>query len=117
MFQLIILGALDGIWLSFKVPISRYLVGCPSLSNQGTGYYHTAMTLTVVAGPATAGYLFEIYKNYDLAFIIGGTSNLVCAFILIVGILVPEIIASCMKRNDKTHVDKKEVGMQEINYY
>lgn len=117
MLQLIILGALDGIWLSFKVPISRHLVGCPSLSNQGTGYYHTAMTLTVVAGPATAGYLFEIYKNYDLAFIIGGTSNLVCAFILIVGILVPELIASCMKRNDKTHVDKKEVGMQEINYY
>ena len=41
--QHIILGLLDGIWLSFKVPIACDLVESSVLGNQAIGYYHAVM--------------------------------------------------------------------------
>jgi MFS family permease len=118
--QLIILGALDGIWLSFKVPIACHLVGSSALANQASGYFHTAMAPLTVAGPAVAGWLYERYHNYDLAFYLGGTASLICCSILVVGILVPDLFRYAIKRKNNKIANehfKKNVNLEEINYY
>lgn len=118
--QLVILGALDGIWLSFKVPIAAHLAGSSALANQASGYFHTAMAPLTVAGPAVAGYLYENYHNYDLAFYLGGTASLICCSILVFGILVPDLFAYTAKKKNNRIANEhfeKNVHLEEINYY
>lgn len=115
--QLVILGVLDGIWLSFKVPIGCHLVGSSSLSNQATGYYHAVMAPMAITGPAVAGALYEHYHNYDLAFYVGGIGCLICGFILVVSILIPDIFAeiTTRKKNKVTGIEEKHPT--EISYF
>ncbi len=97
--QLIVLGLMDGIWLSFKVPIACDLVGSPGLVNSAIGYYHAVMAPMSVAGPAVAGKLFEINHNYDLAFFLGGLSCLASAAIITLFIAVPDCLRKVKKGN------------------
>ena len=50
---------MDGIWLSFKVPIACDLVESPVLGNQAIGYYHAIMM------PMSIGQCLYIFEKID----------------------------------------------------
>jgi hypothetical protein len=62
LFQLVILGLLDGIWLSFKVPIACDLVESSALGNQAQGYYHAAM-MPMSIGKYIPDFIHNIVEN------------------------------------------------------
>ena len=99
-----ILGFMDGVLLSFIVPISCDLAGSSKLANQAAGYYHAILAPTTIIGPPVASYLFEKYNSYDLAFYSSGIACVVCAFILIVFIFP-------FRSNSKTNNKKKIVAL------
>ncbi|CAF0889545.1 unnamed protein product [Brachionus calyciflorus] len=110
MLEIVLLGIIDGILLSFIVPIAFSLAGCSRLANQAAAYYHITMSITSILGPTIAGRIFEVYKSYDFAFYLGGLSCLIAGLILLVGTK----IVDCLKnkqvlseaRNENT-VDEK----------
>ncbi len=53
----------------------------------------------IIVGPVLAGGLYEIFRNYALSFYIGGVSCILCAILLILFILVPDMINN--KNKDK----------------
>ena len=55
------------------------------------GYYHFAISLPSIAGPAIAGKIYEEFLMYDYAFYLGAGSSLVGAIILIIFITYFEL--------------------------
>jgi hypothetical protein len=104
------MGVMDGVLLGFMVPIGNDLVQCSTLTNQAMGYYHGILAPTVVAGAVVAGALFEKLGNYDVAFYLGGGTCLLCALLLIVFILVPELYEVRQRRIKIHKANEDEKG-------
>lgn len=98
LIQITILGTMDGILLSFIVPICFNFVRSPKLSNQAIGYYHAVLGILTIFGTPVAGKLFEVYGNYTLAFYIGGGFCITGSVILIIFILLPGTIKTVTQR-------------------
>ena len=82
-FLFTILGTVDGVAISAIVPIAYDLSGSSQLANQASGYFHTAISPTSVAGPAIAGLIYETTTSYDNAFYMGGAAGIFSSFILL----------------------------------
>lgn len=74
--QSALLGIFDGVYLSFIVPICFDITKSSHLANQAAGFHHAVISIPSVSGPALAGRLYEIYHNYNVAFLIGGITCL-----------------------------------------
>ncbi len=48
MLLIVLLGIMDGIWLSYRVTIATDLAESSKFSNQASGYYHAAMSPTAI---------------------------------------------------------------------
>ena len=51
-------------------------------------------------GPAVAGRLFELNKNYDFAFYLGGASCVCYSLIITIFIMIPEIYSYCAHKKN-----------------
>lgn len=110
--MVVALGIGDGIILCFIVPIACSLVGSAKLSNQATGYYHLIMApgamgkylffdfkinlvtywvkCLKIVGAIFAGWSYDYFLTYDLAFYTGGATCIVCALIILLIEFMPE---------------------------
>ncbi|CAF0980612.1 unnamed protein product [Brachionus calyciflorus] len=110
MLEIVILGLIDGILLSFIVPIAFSLAGCSRLANQAAAYYHITMSITSILGPTIAGRIFEVYNSYDYAFYSGGLSCLVAGLILLFGIKLVDSLKTkkvADETNKKASIEEK----------
>ena len=82
-FLFTVLGVVDGVAVSFIVPIAYDLAGSSKLTNQASGYFHTTISPTSVAGPAIAGLIYENTAAYDNAFFMGGSAGIFSSFVLL----------------------------------
>ena len=111
--QVGLLGVFDGILLSFVVPISVDLAESTRLANQAAAYYHISMSLSVIIGPTIAGKIFEVYKSYDKAFYMGGSSCILAGLVLIIGTTVINSLKKDLN-NQSSEIEGKFVMKNEI---
>ena len=77
-------GIFDGLFLSSLLPMAYETAESKKLVNQALGYYNTLISFTMIAGPSISGVLFEIFKDYYLAYDIAAGLSLFAGMILLV---------------------------------
>ncbi|CAF0800646.1 unnamed protein product [Brachionus calyciflorus] len=105
LFQMAILGLMDGVLLCFIVTISFDLAESSKLANHAAGYYHVAISLPSIAGPAVAGKIYELVHSYNYAFYLGAASSLIGSLILIVFITCFELMEKKKQKSQEKAVE------------
>ena len=79
----IIFSVFDGLSILSLVPMARETAKSSLYANQAIGYLSTISAISLVCAPAVTGALFEIYNNYNLAYMISSICSFLAAFILL----------------------------------
>ncbi|KAK7089408.1 hypothetical protein V1264_024717 [Littorina saxatilis] len=76
------MGVCDGIFFLLLGPITVHLVGAEN-SSQAVGFYFGLIAFPLSAGPSLAGFMYDRYGSYDVAFRVLGVPCIVHLMTLI----------------------------------
>jgi len=77
----LVLGCFDGIFVSLWVPIANEICGTRGTS-QAIGFMLGFCSIPLTLGPTFSGYLYDLKKDYVIAFIISGVLPIIGALLM-----------------------------------